>query len=204
MFRRVIAYYDLICASRRHPVAYFLRPPDTNRGERVPNLVYVSVRACHPQHPGGPIGSYDCYFPDHTGLRHIRNGSTSTSRARWFSRGLCNEAESGSLALRPARLLALHQQGLLLPSFRRPDHSEPTSAITTWAHSQLPGPDFHRQDAQPYGLRADGTALLEWLSGRSPLGGRTPTRHPSVMHDPFEGATPGPRFVCRLRRASRP
>src|SRR5437879_1180867 len=34
--RRVIAYYDLICASRRHLVAYFLRPPDTNRDERVP------------------------------------------------------------------------------------------------------------------------------------------------------------------------
>src|SRR5713226_1278112 len=77
------------------------------------------------------------------------------ARARWFSRGLRNEAESGSLALRPARLLALHQQGLLLPSFRRPNHSEPTSAITTWPHSQLPGPDFHRQDAQPYGLQTD-------------------------------------------------
>jgi len=36
---------------------YFLRPSGNHGSEWVPNLVYVSVRACHPQHPGGPIGS---------------------------------------------------------------------------------------------------------------------------------------------------
>ena len=77
------------------------------------------------------------------------------TRARWFSRELRNEADSGSLALRPARLPALHQQRLLLPSFRRSGRPEPTSAITTWANSHLPGPDFHRRDTQPYGLHAE-------------------------------------------------
>ena len=43
--------------------------------------------------------------------------------ARWFPRGLCNEAESGSLALRPAQWLAFHQQRRLLPSFRRASRS---------------------------------------------------------------------------------
>jgi len=52
--------------------------------------------------------------------------------ARWFSRGLRHEAESGSLALRPAQWLAFHQQRLLRPSFRQRSHPTPTSVITTW------------------------------------------------------------------------
>src|SRR6185295_15965150 len=71
----------------------------------------------------------------------------------------CNEAGSGSLALRPARWLALLQQGRLLPSFRRPGRPGPTSVMTTRANSQFPRPDFHRQDEQPYGPRADETDL---------------------------------------------
>ncbi len=89
--------------------------------EWVPNLSGVSVRACHPQHPGGSRGS----------MRPRRSrppwSSPSLQRldihiphARWFPRGPCNEAESSSLALRPARLLALHHQGRLLPSFPQP------------------------------------------------------------------------------------
>jgi len=89
--------------------------------EWVPNLSGVSVRACHPQHPGGSCGSMR--------PRRFRPLWSSPSpqrldihipHARWFPRGLCNEAESSSLALRPARLLALHHQGRLLPSFPQP------------------------------------------------------------------------------------
>lgn len=125
-------------------------------GEWFPNLICMSFRACHPLDPGGPVGSIRLLLP------RPRWSSPSPQeldihniRAGWFSRGSCNEAESGSLALRPARLLALHQQGRLLPSFRRTGRPEPTSVITTWANSQFPGPDFHRQNMQPYGLRTE-------------------------------------------------
>jgi hypothetical protein len=78
---------------------------------------------------------HTCFFPDHTSLRRLYKGSTSTYPRTLVPTRAPNEADSGSLALRPARLLALHQQGLLRPSFRRTDRPEPASAITTWANS---------------------------------------------------------------------
>jgi hypothetical protein len=47
------------------------------------------------------------------------------NHARWFSRGSCHEADTGSLALRPARLLALTNKVRLLSSFRRVGHPTP-------------------------------------------------------------------------------
>ena len=126
-------------------------------GERFPNLSCLSVRACRPQDPGEPDRCVQLLLPDQHWSSPVSpwldiHHSTPLVLARF-----CNEAESGSLALRPARWLALHQQGLLLPSFRQPGHPEPTSVITTRANSQFPRPDFHRQDKQPYGLRTKHT-----------------------------------------------
>jgi hypothetical protein len=124
--------------------------------EWVPNLSCKSVRTCHPQYPGGLIGCMRLLLPrPRWPSPHLHGLGVHESCARWFSRRKRNEAESGSLALRPARWLALHQQGHLLPSFRRSSRLESTSVITTQANSQLLWPDFHRQDKQPYGLRAD-------------------------------------------------
>jgi len=64
--------------------------------------------------------------------------------ARWFSRGSCHEAVTGSLTLRPARLLALTNKVRLLSSFRRVGRPIPTSTITTRANSLFPRPDLHR------------------------------------------------------------
>jgi hypothetical protein len=93
-------------------------------GEWVPNLSRMSFRTCRPQDPGGPIGCIRLLLP------RPQWSSPSWQRldvhklhAGWFSRGKCHEAVSSSLSLRPARLLALHQQERLRPSFRRPDHS---------------------------------------------------------------------------------
>jgi hypothetical protein len=120
----------------------------------VPNLSCESVRACHPQYPGGPRGCKRQLLP------HAHWSSLSLPKfdihipCKLVHAWRRNEAVSGSQMLRPARWLALHQQGRLLPSFHRPSHLEPTSAITTWTNCQFPGPDFHRLDSQPYGLRA--------------------------------------------------
>ena len=84
------------------------------------------------------MAASDCYLANHAGLRHVYTGSTSPTHARWFSRGWRNEADLGSLSLRPARLLALHQQELLLLSFHRQGHPLPMSAITTWATQSIP------------------------------------------------------------------
>lgn len=88
--------------------------------EWVPNLSSVSVCACHPQDPGGPIGCFRLFLPRPLWSSSSPHGlDIRVPHARWFPRGLCNEAESGSLALRPAQWLAFHQQRRLLPSFRR-------------------------------------------------------------------------------------
>jgi hypothetical protein len=100
--------------------------------EWVPNLSYVSVRACHPQDPGGPVGCTRLLLPrPHWSSSSPQRLDIRVSPARWFPQGPCNEAGSGSLALRPARWLAFHQQRRLLPSFRRPGHPEQASVITT-------------------------------------------------------------------------
>jgi len=99
--------------------------------EWVPNLSGASVRACHPQDPGGPVGCTRLLLPRPHGLRRFRKDSTSAIPRKLVHAWLCNEAVLGSLALRPARLLALHQQRLLLPSFRRSGRPETASVMTT-------------------------------------------------------------------------
>ena len=149
------AYYGLIRATRHRRTPYFLRSSGNHGHERVPNLICVSVRACHPHYPGGPIGSKRLLLPRPHWSSPSLHKLNIHMPALVGSTRLRNEADSGSLALRPARLLALHQQGLLLPSFHRPGHPNPASAITTWPNSQFPGLDFHQQDTQPYGLHAE-------------------------------------------------
>ena len=95
----------------------FASSAENDKTEWVPNLSSVSVRACHPQYPGGPIGWRLLRPRSHWSSLYLQKLDIRNPRTlvpTW----LRNEADSGSLALRPARLLALHQQGRLLPSFR--------------------------------------------------------------------------------------
>ena len=130
-------------------------PVDRCGDEWFPTLLCLSVRACHPQDPGEPdrcvrlLLPYPQWSSPNPSWLDIHS---STPLVLAWTR---NEAGSGSFSLRPARLLALHQQGHLLPSFRRPGRPGPTSAITTQANSQFLRPDLRRQDKQHYGLRAD-------------------------------------------------
>jgi hypothetical protein len=99
--------------------------------EWVPNLSSAFVRACHPQNPGGPNGCDRLLLPrshwSSSNLHGLDIRNPRTLVPAWRR----NEADSGSLALRPARLLALHQQGRLLPSFRRPGRPATASVMTT-------------------------------------------------------------------------
>jgi hypothetical protein len=99
--------------------------------EWVPNLSGVSVRGCHPQDPGGPIGCIRLLLPQPRWSSSPLQRLDIRNPRKLVHAWLCNEAVLGSLALRPARLLALHQQRLLLPSFRRSGHPETASIITT-------------------------------------------------------------------------
>ena len=123
--------------------------------EWFPNLSCLSVRACHPQDPGESDGCFRLLLPHQRWSSPTPSGLDIHSSTPLVLAWRCNEADSGSLALRPARWLALHQQGHLQPSFRRQGHPRPTSVMTTRAYSQFPRPDFHRRDKQPYGLQTD-------------------------------------------------
>jgi hypothetical protein len=80
--------------------------------------------------------------------------------ARRFSRGCVippgRDCEVRFM-LRPGILLALHRQGRLRPSFRPMGHPIQTSVIAMRPNNQLPQPDLHRLDTQPYGLQAEAT-----------------------------------------------
>ncbi len=128
--RQVIAYYDLICASRRHPAAYFLRPRDTTRSERVPNLLCAPFPSCRPQHPGRPD---DCMavstssvsaFAQSAWARHllVRVPLVLTRRVT---------RPTGSLSLRPDGLLALHRQGTFTFELSPSESPQKVSSITT-------------------------------------------------------------------------
>jgi len=113
-------------------VGLFASSSGPQGSEWVPNLSFASVCACHPQDPGGPIGCFRLLLPRPLwSSSPLQRLDIRNIHARWFSRGLCHEAGSGSLTLRPAQWLALHQQRRLLPSFRHAGHPNTTSVITT-------------------------------------------------------------------------
>jgi len=67
--------------------------------------------------------------------------------------------------------------------FTLPSHLQEVSNMTTRANSQFPRPDFHRQDKQPYGLRA---TVREWLQ----------TFHSSRLPAPENGPLIISRRLC--------
>ena len=92
--------------------------------EWVPNLSGVSVRACHPQDPGGLDGCIRLLLPrPHWSSSYSQRLDIRRPR-KLVHAWTRHEAVSGSLSLRPARWLTLHQQGHLLPSFHRAGHPE--------------------------------------------------------------------------------
>jgi hypothetical protein len=157
---QVFAYYGLIRASRLLPPIYALDGgslpfPEVQAGnERFPNLLCLSVFSVPPSLPrqaerllSAIPSSLTVAFPRSRGGRRLRRHAIR-SRHGPHSRG-CKVR----LMLRPGELLALHRSGRLRSSFHLRSRLPEASNITTRVNSQLPRPDFHRQDKQHYGLR---------------------------------------------------
>ena len=97
--RRLIAYYDLIRASRSHRTIYalFIRPsPDGlvwAGTEKVPNLSCLSVTTCRLLYPGSWMTALGCCFIIHAGLPPKgRESASAISRIPAFTREPFNEA----------------------------------------------------------------------------------------------------------------
>ena len=162
--RRILAYYDLIRASRPLPLVYVLSSGSLPYGpvwagnEKVPNLSCSSlpiVPSSVPRRPG------DCLRlllrrPLWPSPSSQKVGVRLSTLGR-FSRGSCNEAAKFALCYGPMRLLALLRQGRLRSSFHLLGHPSGVSNITTRAKNQFPRPDFHRLDKQPYRLHTKHT-----------------------------------------------
>ena len=173
--RQLIAYYDLIRASRPLPLVYVLSSGSLPDGlvwagnEKVPNLSCSSLPIVPSSVPRRPN---NCSW---LLLRHWLWPSPSLQKvgARWptlcGSAWLCHEAAKFTSCYGPMRLLALLRQGRLLSSFHRKGHPAAMSNITTRVHNQFPWPDFHRLDKQPYRLHAE-TQSSQRLFLVSPLG----------------------------------
>ena len=125
------------------PRSLFASSARHHGGKWVPNLICESCCTCHPQYPGGSSEVHTTVAsPTAMVFALFARARHPQRRDRWFSRGQRHEADSGSLSLRPAQLLALHQQGRLLPSFPWPGHPEPESVITTRATVNSRGRTF--------------------------------------------------------------
>ena len=105
--------------------------------------------------PVDQVGAFGCCFPTRSSLRPLYMGSASTAPrtpvlTRFVFRG-CKVR----LMLRPDNLFTLHRQGFLRSSFHLRSRLQKMSNMTTWADSQFPRPDSHRQHTQRCGLRTE-------------------------------------------------
>ena len=80
--------------------------------------------------------------------------------SRRFSDGLRYEAATFALCYGPVSCWLFTDKNFYFRAFAPWSHPQKTSNITTRPNSQLPGPDFHRQDTQHYGLRTEITEVL--------------------------------------------
>jgi len=79
------------------------------------------------------------------------------SPPRRFSGGPCYEAATFALCYGPVSCWLFTDKSFYFRAFASWSHLQKTSNITIRSNSQLPEPDFHRQDTQHYGLRTEVT-----------------------------------------------
>ena len=161
---RIIAYYSLIRASRLLPLVYVLSNGPLPYGlvwagnEKVPNLSRVSFPIVPSSVPRrlGDCSRLLLHRPRWPSPSSHKVGARISALGR-FLRGSCNEAAKFASCYGPIRLLALLRQGHLRLSFHLLGHPLKMSNITTRANNQLPWPDSHRLDKQPYRLHTKRT-----------------------------------------------
>jgi hypothetical protein len=174
--RRIIVYYSLIRAPHPLPLIYVLFNGSLPYGlvwagnEKVPNLSRLSfpiVPSSVPRRLG------DCLRllldrPLWPSPSSHKVGARLSTLGR-FLRGSCNEAAKFALCYGPMELLALLRQGHLHSSFHLLGHPWGVSNMTTRANNQLPRPDLHRLDKQPYRLQTKRTKVTKVLQIKNSL-----------------------------------
>ncbi len=81
------------------------------------------------------------------------------SPPRRFPGGLCYEAATFALCYGPVSCSLFTDKSFYFRAFAPWSHLQRASNITIRPNSQLPEPDFHRQDTQHYGLQTEITEL---------------------------------------------
>ena len=97
------------------------------------------------------------------------------SPPRRFPGGLCYEAATFALCYGPVSCWLFTDKSFYFRAFAPWSHLRRASNITIRPTSQLPEPDFHRQDTQHYGLRTEGTEITGILK-KSNAGHGSPRR----------------------------
>ena len=170
----VNAYYDLIRNSLTLPPAYLLRPSGSlpygsvwAKKERLPNLLHVSVLPCRRPYPGR---SSDCV---RLVLRHSHWPSPIREQLGTYLFPSAGSRRGGLTRLQrslnaTARKIACPTPARTFTTKLSPPLGHPNGAlvITTRASSRLPGPDSHRLDTRPYGLRHELTQINTKLEPR--------------------------------------
>ena len=82
-----------------------------------------------------------------------------SSPSRRFSDGPCYEAATFTLCYGPVSCWLFTDKSFYFRAFASWSHLQKASSITIRPNSQLPEPDFHRQDTQHYGLRTEKHAV---------------------------------------------
>ena len=155
--RRVIAYYGLIRGSGALPTGYVLSRRVFAASGQAPEIpqfklrVFSSVPFPIPRR----IGWRPTVLPPSVGAFALFAGARHPQVSTLIgSCGGSNEAAEFALCCGPEVWLALHRQGRLHSSFHSIESPHWNVEHDYAVNSQLPRPDSHRQDTQPYGLRA--------------------------------------------------
>ena len=91
------------------------------------------------------------------------------SPPRRFPGGLCYEAATFALCYGPVSCWLFTDKSFYFRAFASRGRPRRASSITIRPNSQLPEPDFHRQDTQHYGLQTEHTEIAESIDSKTKL-----------------------------------
>jgi len=104
--------------------------------------------------PADRTAAHCCSFTVRSSLRPLRKGSASAIPRTPVLTRVASRGCRARFMLRPGRLLALHRQGLLLPSFHLLESPPRSVGYHYPGKQQIPGTGLPPVNTRPYGLRA--------------------------------------------------